>query len=129
MILIQKMLRVHSNETKRAHFCYRGGNTTGIRMKIVAQAVGAVAAALVVATAGANVCQAATIDLNTAVLTGGASFIAGGSRIMFDPNIAGETANSGRDSDFHASFHSRYAIFDPGDRTEQSIQFVFPVPG
>jgi hypothetical protein len=61
-------------------------------VKIVAQAVGALAAALVVATAGANVCQAATIDLNTAVLTGGASFIAGGSRIMFDPNIAGETA-------------------------------------
>jgi hypothetical protein len=61
-------------------------------MKIVAQAAGAVAAALVVATAGANVCQAATVDLNTAVLTGGASFIAGGSRIMFDPNIAGETA-------------------------------------
>jgi hypothetical protein len=60
-------------------------------MKIVAQAVGAVAA-LVVATAGVNVCQAATVDLNTAVLTGGASFIAGGSRIMFDPNIAGETA-------------------------------------
>jgi hypothetical protein len=61
-------------------------------VKIVAQAVGAIAGALVVATAGANVCQAATIDLNTAVLTGGASFIAGGSRIMFDPNIAGETA-------------------------------------
>jgi hypothetical protein len=61
-------------------------------MKIVAQAAGAIAAALVVATAGANVCQAATVDLNTAVLTGGASFIAGGSRIMFDPNIAGETA-------------------------------------
>jgi hypothetical protein len=61
-------------------------------MKIVAQAFGAVAAALVVASAGANVCQAATVDLNTAILTGGASFIAGGSRIMFDPNIAGETA-------------------------------------
>jgi hypothetical protein len=61
-------------------------------MKIVAQAFGAVAAALVVASAGANVCQAATVDLNTATLTGGASFIAGGSRIMFDPNIAGETA-------------------------------------
>jgi hypothetical protein len=61
-------------------------------MKIVAQALGAVAAALVVATTGANVCQAATVDLNTAVLNGGASFIAGGSRIMFDPNIAGETA-------------------------------------
>jgi hypothetical protein len=61
-------------------------------MKIVAQAFGAVAAALVVASAGANVCQAATVDLNTASLTGGASFIAGGSRIMFDPNIAGETA-------------------------------------
>jgi hypothetical protein len=61
-------------------------------MKIVAQAFGAVAAALVVASAGANVCQAATVELNTAILTGGASFIAGGSRIMFDPNIAGETA-------------------------------------
>jgi hypothetical protein len=61
-------------------------------MKIVAQAFGAVTAALVVASAGANVCQAATVDLNTASLTGGASFIAGGSRIMFDPNIAGETA-------------------------------------
>src|SRR5215218_8251738 len=61
-------------------------------MKIVAKTFGAVAAALVVANAGANVCQAATIDLNTAILTGGASLIAGGSRIMFDPNIAGETA-------------------------------------
>ena len=61
-------------------------------MKIVSQALGAVAAALVVATAGANICQAATVDLNTTVLTGGASLIAGGSRIMFDPNIAGEIA-------------------------------------
>ena len=38
-------------------------------MKIVAQAR---SAALVVATAGANVGQAATINLNSAVLTGGA---------------------------------------------------------
>jgi hypothetical protein len=47
-------------------------------MKIIARTLGAVA--LVVAT-GADVGQAATVDLNTAVLTGGASFIAGGSRI------------------------------------------------
>jgi len=33
-----------------------------------------------------------TLDLSTAVLTGGASLIAGGSRIMFDPNTAGQTA-------------------------------------
>jgi hypothetical protein len=93
MILIQKMLRVHTNGTKRATFVVGPVIRRGCdSMKIVAQTVGAVAAALVLATAGANVCQAATIDLNTAVLTGGASLIAGGSRIMFDPNIAGETA-------------------------------------
>jgi hypothetical protein len=33
-----------------------------------------------------------TLDLSTAVLTGGASLIGGGSKIMFDPNTAGETA-------------------------------------
>jgi hypothetical protein len=93
MILIQKMLRVHTNGTKRGTFVVGPAIRRGCdSMKIVAQTVGAVAAALVLATAGANVCQAATIDLNTAVLTGGASLIAGGSRIMFDPNIAGETA-------------------------------------
>ena len=59
-------------------------------MKIVA--LGTVAAALVVATAGANVARAATVPIDSAILNGGASFIAGGSRIMFDPNIAGETA-------------------------------------
>jgi hypothetical protein len=59
-------------------------------MKIVA--LGTVAAALVVATAGANVAQAATVPIDSAIFNGGASFIAGGSRIMFDPNIAGETA-------------------------------------
>ena len=59
-------------------------------MKIVA--LGTVAFALVVATAGANVTQAATVPIDSAILNGGASFIAGGSRIMFDPNIAGETA-------------------------------------
>ena len=59
-------------------------------MKLIAQALGAVA--LVVATAGANVGQAATVNLNSAVLSGGASLIANDGRIMFDPNIAGETA-------------------------------------
>ena len=61
-------------------------------MKIVAQALGTVAAALVVATVGANVVQAATINLNSADLTGGASLIADEGRIKFDSNIAGETA-------------------------------------
>src|SRR3954447_11758987 len=61
-------------------------------MKIVAQALGSVAVALVLATAGTNVGQAATVPIDSAVLTGGASFIADGSRIKFDPNIAGETA-------------------------------------
>jgi hypothetical protein len=59
-------------------------------MKIVA--LGTVAAALVVAIAGANVTQAATVPIDSAILNGGASFIAGGSRIKFDPNIAGEIA-------------------------------------
>ena len=36
--------------------------------------------------------NAATIDIGTAVLSGGASFIAGGSRIKFDPNDADQTA-------------------------------------
>ena len=61
-------------------------------MKIIAQALGAVAATLVVATAGANVGQAATVNLNSALLAGGASLIANDGRIKFDPNIAGETA-------------------------------------
>jgi hypothetical protein len=36
--------------------------------------------------------QAATVPIDSAVLTGGASFIANDGRIKFDPNIAGETA-------------------------------------
>ena len=59
-------------------------------MKIIAHALGAVA--LVAASVGPNLGQAATGDISTAILSGGASRIAGGSRIMFDPNIAGETA-------------------------------------
>src|SRR3954447_4384165 len=61
-------------------------------MKIVAQALGSVAVALVLATAGTNVGQAATVPLDSAILTGGASLIANDGRIKFDPNIAGETA-------------------------------------
>jgi hypothetical protein len=38
------------------------------------------------------VAQAATVPIDSAILSGGASFIAGDSRIKFDPNIAGETA-------------------------------------
>src|SRR4051812_41863016 len=34
----------------------------------------------------------------------------------------------GRDSDLHPSVYSGCAIFDPGNWTEQSIQFVFPIP-
>src|SRR4051794_31727481 len=66
--------------------------TNGDTMKIVAQALGTVAAALVVATAGANMVQAATVAIDSAILTGGASLIANDGRIKFDPNIAGETA-------------------------------------
>jgi hypothetical protein len=36
--------------------------------------------------------NAAPIDISTAVLTGGASFIANGARIKFDPNASAETA-------------------------------------
>jgi hypothetical protein len=61
-------------------------------MKIVAKALGVVTAALVSATAGTNVGQAATVPLDSAILTGGASLIANDGRIKFDPNIAGETA-------------------------------------
>ena len=92
-------------------------------MKIVAQAFGAVAAALVVATAGANVCQAATVDLNSAVLNGGASFIAGGSRIMFDPTIAGETATFTLPSIQDA----QYSIQVTGQNNQSSSFFQFLV--
>ena len=57
---------------------------------------------------GVNVGQAATVNLNSAVLSGGASLIANDGRIMFDPNIAG------RDGDFHDPVYSGYAIFDRG---------------
>ena len=90
-------------------------------MKIVARAFGAVAAALVVATAGANVCQAATVDLNSAVLNGGASFIAGGSRIMFDPTIAGETATFTLPSIQDA----QYSIQVTGQNNQSSSFFQF----
>ena len=89
-------------------------------MKIVAQALGAVAAALVVATAGANVCQAATVDFNTAVLNGGASFIAGG-RIMFDPNIVGESATFTLPSIQDA----QYSIQITGQNNQSSSFFQF----
>jgi hypothetical protein len=92
-------------------------------MKIVARAFGAVAAALVVATAGANVCQAATVDLNSAVLNGGASFIAGGSRIMFDPTIAGETATFTLPSIQDA----QYSIQVTGQNNQSSSFFQFLV--
>jgi hypothetical protein len=44
--------------------------------------------------AASSVAHAATItlDLTTAVFTGGASTIGGGSKIKFDPNTLGETA-------------------------------------
>ena len=92
-------------------------------MKIAAQAFSAVAAALVVATAGANVCQAATVDLNSAVLNGGASFIAGGSRIMFDPTIAGETATFTLPSIQGA----QYSIQVTGQNNQSSSFFQFLV--
>ena len=36
--------------------------------------------------------NAATINLGSAALAGGANFIGGGAKIKFDPNVAGETA-------------------------------------
>ena len=76
-----------------------------------------------VATAGANVCQAATVDLNSAVLNGGASFIAGGSRIMFDPTIAGETATFTLPSIQDA----QYSIQVTGQNNQSSSFFQFLV--
>ena len=61
-------------------------------MKIFAQALATVAAALVVATAGTNGGQAATVPIDSAILTGGAKLIANDERIKFDPNNSGETA-------------------------------------
>ena len=90
-------------------------------MKIVAQAFGAVAAALVVATAGANVGQAATINLNSAVLTGGASLIADEGRIKFDSNIAGETATFTLPSIQGA----QYSIQVTGQNNQSSSFFQF----
>ena len=96
-------------------------------MKIVAQAFGAVAAALVVATAGANVCQAATVDLNSAVLNGGASFIAGGSRIMFDPTIAGETATFTLQSIVGAQYSIQ--ITGQNNQSDSFFQFLIDPDG
>ena len=90
-------------------------------MKIVAQALGTVAAALGVATAGANVGQAATINLNSAVLTGGASLIADDGRIKFDPNIAGETATFTLQSIVGA----QYSIQITGQNNQSSSFFQF----
>ena len=90
-------------------------------MKIVAQALGTVAAALVVATAGANVGQAATVDLNSAVLTGGASLIANDGRIKFDPNIAGETATFTLQSIVGA----QYSIQVTGQNNQSNSFFQF----
>ena len=90
-------------------------------MKIVAQALGTVAAALVVATAGANVGQAATVDLNTANLIGGASFIASGGRIKFDPNIAGETATF----TLQSIPNTQYSIQVTGQNNQSSSFFQF----
>ena len=90
-------------------------------MKIVAQALGTVAAALVVATAGANVGQAATINLNSAVLTGGASLIADEGRIKFDSNIAGETATFTLQSIVGA----QYSIQITGQNNQSNSFFQF----
>jgi hypothetical protein len=90
-------------------------------MKIVAQALGAVAAALVVATAGANVGQAATVPIDSAILTGGASFIANDERIKFDPNIAGETATFTLPS----IPNTQYSIQVTGQNNQSSSFFQF----
>jgi hypothetical protein len=90
-------------------------------MKIVAQALGTVAAALVVATAGANVAQAATVPLDSAILTGGASLIANDGRIKFDPNIAGETATFTLPSIQGA----QYSIQVTGQNNQSSSFFQF----
>jgi hypothetical protein len=90
------------------------------RMKIIARTLGAVA--LAGATAGANVCQAATVDLNTAVLTGGASLIAGGSSIIFDPNIVGQATLT-----LPSIPGTQYSIEITGQNNQSSSFFQFLV--
>src|SRR3954447_22784547 len=90
-------------------------------MKIVAQALGSVAVALVLATAGTNVGQAATVPIDSAILTGGASLIANDGRIKFDPNIAGETATFRLDSIPGA----QYSIQVTGQNNQSSSFFRF----
>ena len=96
-------------------------------MKIVAQALGTVAAALVVATAGANVGQAATINLNSAVLTGGASLIADEGRIKFDSNIAGETATFTLQSIVGAQYSIQ--ITGQNNQSDSFFQFLIDPDG
>ena len=92
-------------------------------MKIVAQAFGAVAAAFLVATAGANVCQAATVNLNSAILTGGASLIANDGRIKFDPNITGEIATF----TLQSIAGTQYSIQVTGHNNQSSSFFQFQI--
>ena len=96
-------------------------------MKMVAQAFGAVVAALVAATAGANVGQAATINLNSAVLTGGASLIADEGRIKFDSNIAGETATFTLQSIVGAQYSIQ--ITGQNNQSDSFFQFLIDPDG
>jgi len=68
-----------------------------------------------------------TLDLSTAVLAGGAGFIAGDNRIKFDPNIPGETATF----TFPSVAGTQYVISVTGQSNQSSsfVQFFIDANG
>jgi hypothetical protein len=66
-----------------------------------------------------------TLDLTTAVFTGGAGTIAGGSKIKFDPNTPGETATFTLASIQGAQY--AYVIMVTGQNNQSSSFFQFLV--
>jgi hypothetical protein len=72
-----------------------------------------------VAASPASHAATITLDLSTAVFTGGAGTIAGGDRIKFDPNQAGETATFTL-----ASIPGTQYVISVTGQTNQSSSFV-----
>src|SRR6476660_8996335 len=72
-----------------------------------------------IALAPVTEANAVSINLGSGVLAGGASFIGGGAKIKFDPNVAGETATFILDS----TPGTQYTITVTG-QTNQSSSFA-----
>jgi MYXO-CTERM domain-containing protein len=80
-----------------------------------------------VAASPASHAATITLDLSTAVFTGGAGTIAGGDRIKFDPNTAGETATF----TIPSVPGTQYAISVTGqsDQSSSFLQFFIDADG